>query len=146
MTQPVAKLKFGAFMGPFHPPNENPTLSLSRDLELISWLDELGFDEAWVGEHHSGGWETIASPEVFLATAAERTRHIRLGTGVVSLPYHHPYGRIANGVAGSLDPRAGDDGSWAGRTAVRRCDVGYRSQTVQTENERGPRRHFAPFQ
>lgn len=91
MTQPVARLRFGAFMGPFHPPNENPTLSLSRDLELISWLDELGFDEAWVGEHHSGGWETIASPEVFLATAAERTRHIRLGTGVVSLPYHHPY-------------------------------------------------------
>ena len=91
MTQPSPRLKFGAFMGPFHPPNENPTLSLSRDLELIGWLDELGYDEAWVGEHHSGGWETIASPEIFLATAAERTRHIRLGTGVVSLPYHHPY-------------------------------------------------------
>jgi len=91
VTQPSPRLKFGAFMGPFHPPNENPTLSLSRDLELIGWLDELGYDEAWVGEHHSGGWETIASPEIFLATAAERTRHIRLGTGVVSLPYHHPY-------------------------------------------------------
>ena len=91
MTQPSPRLKFGAFMGPFHPPNENPTLSLSRDLELIGWLDKLGYDEAWVGEHHSGGWETIASPEIFLATAAERTRHIRLGTGVVSLPYHHPY-------------------------------------------------------
>ena len=59
-------------------------------MELIEWLDYLGFDEAWIGEHHSGGWETISSPELFMAAAAERTRHIRLGTGVISLPYHHP--------------------------------------------------------
>jgi limonene 1,2-monooxygenase len=78
------------FLAPFHEPGENPTLALERDLELIVRLDELGYDEAWVGEHHSTGWETIASPELFLAVAAERTRHIRLGTGVVSLPYHHP--------------------------------------------------------
>src|SRR6058998_3592467 len=84
------RLNFGIFMAPFHRTAENPTLSLQRDLELISWLDSLGFDEAWIGEHHSAGWETIASPEVFIATAAERTRHIRLGTGVISLPYHHP--------------------------------------------------------
>ena len=79
MEQLVPRLSFGAFMGPFHPPSENPTLALHRDLELIQWLDELGYDEAWVGEHHSAGWETIAAPEVFLAMAAERTRHIRLG-------------------------------------------------------------------
>ena len=91
MTQPTNRLNFGIFMGPFHPVGENPTLALERDLELIEWLDRLGFDEAWVGEHHSGGWETITSPEIFLAVAAERTRHIRLGTGVVSLPYHHPF-------------------------------------------------------
>ena len=91
MVQPIRRLSFGAFMGPFHPLGENPTLALHRDLELIQWLDELGYDEAWVGEHHSGGWETISSPEVFLAMAAERTRNIRLGTGVVSLPYHHPF-------------------------------------------------------
>jgi limonene 1,2-monooxygenase len=84
------KMKFGVFMAPFHRPGENPTLGLERDLELIQWLDVLGFDEAYIGEHHSAGWETIASPEVFIATAAERTRHIRLGTGVISLPYHHP--------------------------------------------------------
>jgi alkanesulfonate monooxygenase SsuD/methylene tetrahydromethanopterin reductase-like flavin-dependent oxidoreductase (luciferase family) len=59
-------------------------------LELIEWIDELGFDEAWIGEHHSAGWETIASPEVFIAAAIERTRYIRLGSGVTSLPYHHP--------------------------------------------------------
>ncbi len=83
-------MRFGVFLAPFHEPGQNPTLSLERDLELIVRLDELGYDEVWVGEHHSTGWETITSPELFLAVAAERTRHIRLGTGVVSLPYHHP--------------------------------------------------------
>ena len=68
----------------------NPTLNLQRDLELIEHLDRLGYDEAWIGEHHSAGSETIASPEVMIAAAAERTRHIKLGTGVSSLPYHHP--------------------------------------------------------
>ena len=84
------RMKFGIFLAPFHEVEENPTLSLERDLELLQWLDYLGFDEAWIGEHHTGGWETIASPEVFIAAAAERTRHINLGTGVISLPYHHP--------------------------------------------------------
>ena len=83
-------MRFGVFLAPYHEPGENPTLALERDLELIVRLDELGYDEAWVGEHHSTGWETIAAPEIVLAVAAERTRHIRLGTGVVSLPYHHP--------------------------------------------------------
>ncbi|MDE2766712.1 MAG: LLM class flavin-dependent oxidoreductase, partial [Chloroflexota bacterium] len=69
---------------------ERPTLGLERDLETVQWLDYLGYDEAWIGEHHSAGWETISSPELFIATAAERTRHIKLGTGVISLPYHHP--------------------------------------------------------
>jgi len=84
------RMKFGIFMGPFHRLGENPTLALERDLEVVQWLDTMGYDEAWIGEHHSGGWETIASPEVFIAVAAERTRHIKLGTGVISLPYHHP--------------------------------------------------------
>ncbi len=86
----VERKDFGIFMAPFHRVGENPTLSLERNIELIQWLDDLGYDEAWIGEHHSAGWEIIASPEVFMATAAERTRHIRLGTGVISLPYHHP--------------------------------------------------------
>ena len=83
-------LGFGVFLAPFHPAGQNPTLAIQRDLELVQRLDELGFDELWVGEHHSAGAEIIASPEVFIAAAAERTRRIRLGTGVVSLPYHHP--------------------------------------------------------
>jgi len=83
-------LRFGIFVAPFHPVDENPDLALRRDFELVEWLDQLGYDEAWIGEHHSAGYEIIASPEVFIAAAAERTRHIRLGTGVSSLPYHHP--------------------------------------------------------
>ena len=71
-----AHLKFGIFLGPFHALDENPTLALQRDLELVEWIDHLGFDEAWIGEHHSAGWETIASPELFIAAVAERTRHI----------------------------------------------------------------------
>jgi limonene 1,2-monooxygenase len=83
-------MRFGIFLAPFHKPDENPTLALERDLEIVSWLDRLGYDEAWIGEHHSAGTEIIASPEVFIAAAAARTKTIRLGTGVSSLPYHHP--------------------------------------------------------
>jgi limonene 1,2-monooxygenase len=84
------RLRFGIFMAPFHPAGDNPTLALERDLQLIQHLDRLGWDEAWIGEHHSAGTEIIASPEIFIATAAERTRHIKLGTGVVSVSYHNP--------------------------------------------------------
>ena len=84
-------LTFGIFLAPFHRLGENPTLAIDRDLELIQWLDHLGFDEAWIGEHHSAGWELIASPELIIAAAAEKTKHIKLGSGVTSLPYHHPF-------------------------------------------------------
>jgi limonene 1,2-monooxygenase len=84
------KLRSGIFLAPFHPVDEDPTLCIQRDLELVEHLDRLGYDEAWIGEHHSAGFEIIASPELFIAAAAERTRRIRLGTGVVSLPYHNP--------------------------------------------------------
>ena len=121
-------LRFGAFIAPFHPTGQNPTLALERDLDLIEHLDRLGFDEAWIGEHHSGGYEIIASPEIFIATAAQRTRRIKLGTGVVSLPYHHPFmvaqrlvlldhltqGRVMLGVG-------------PGRAAQRRLHAGHRS-------------------
>jgi limonene 1,2-monooxygenase len=84
-------MTFGIFLAPFHRLGENPTLAINRDLELLGWLDWLGYDEAWIGEHHSAGWELIASPELIIAAAAERTRQIRLGSGVTSLPYHHPF-------------------------------------------------------
>ncbi|MFT5531070.1 MAG: limonene 1,2-monooxygenase [Candidatus Poriferisodalaceae bacterium] len=84
-------MRFGLFLPPMHKVGTNPTLALHRNLELMEWLDELGYAEAWIGEHHSAGSELIASPEVFIAAAAERTKHIKLGTGVNSLPYHHPF-------------------------------------------------------
>jgi limonene 1,2-monooxygenase len=84
-------LRFGIFLAPFHPVREDPTACLDRDLELVKWLDQLRYDEAWVGEHHSAGFELIASPEIFLAIASQHTMHIRLGTGVISVPYHHPF-------------------------------------------------------
>jgi limonene 1,2-monooxygenase len=86
----MIQLRHGVFLPPFHPMDENPAACMDRDLELMQWLDRLGFHEAWIGEHHSAGWETISSPELFIAVAAERTRSIRFGTGVISLPYHNP--------------------------------------------------------
>ena len=84
-------LRLGVFLPPFHPNDEDPMLLMDRDFELMQWLDKLGYAEAWIGEHHSGGYEIYGQPELFIATAAERTKHIRLGTGVISLPYHNPF-------------------------------------------------------
>jgi limonene 1,2-monooxygenase len=113
----MAKLRFGYFIAPFHRAGTNPTLALQRDLAFIEHLDSLGFDEVWLGEHHSAGSEIISSPEVFIAAAAERAKRIRFGTGVISLSYHNPlwvadrlmlldhltHGRIIGGVGpGSL--------------------------------------------
>ncbi len=113
----MAKLRFGYFIAPFHRPGTNPTLALQRDLEFIEYLDALGFDEVWMGEHHSAGSEIISSPEIFIAAAAQRATRIRFATGVISLSYHNPlwvadrlmlldhltHGRVIGGVGpGSL--------------------------------------------
>jgi limonene 1,2-monooxygenase len=87
----MPRLQFGAFLAPHHPVGEHPMLQFRRDLDLVEHLDRLGYDEFWCGEHHSSGWEMIASPEMFLAAAGERSKRIKLATGVVSLPYHHPF-------------------------------------------------------
>jgi limonene 1,2-monooxygenase len=87
----MSRLKFGAFLAPHHPIGEHPMLQFRSDIAFAGQLDALGFDEFWCGEHHSTGWEMIASPEMFLAAAGEHTQRIRLGTGVISLPYHHPF-------------------------------------------------------
>jgi limonene 1,2-monooxygenase len=86
----MTRLRFGTFLAPFHSAGENPTVALQRDLDLVAHLDRLDYDEAWIGEHHSAGSEIIASPEIFIAAAAERTRRIKLGTGVTSVSYHNP--------------------------------------------------------
>ena len=91
MSSPIKPTRFGVFLAPFQADYAaSPTVLLRRDLQLVDELDNLGYEEVWVGEHHSAGWELIASPEVFIAAAAERTKRIRLGTGVSSVPYHNP--------------------------------------------------------
>ncbi len=87
----MTRMRFGAFLAPHHPIGEHPMLQYRNDIAFATHLDRLGFDEFWCGEHHSTGWETIASPEMFLAAAGEHTHRIMLGTGVISLPYHHPF-------------------------------------------------------
>lgn len=127
-------LKFGIFLAPFHSLRENPTLALDRDLQLVTYLDELGYDYAWIGEHHSGGMEIIASPELFIANAAALTKHIKLGTGVSSLTFHHPFiladrimqldhmtrGRVAFGVGPGALP---SDAHMMGIDSVRQRDM-----------------------
>jgi len=83
-------IRVGVFAPPHHSNTENPTLAMQRDFQLVEWLDELGYSEFWLGEHHSGGMQIYGSPELFIAAAAERTRRIRLGAAVISLPYHNP--------------------------------------------------------
>ena len=85
------RLRSGVFLPPFHPLDENPSLCYRRDIQLMEWLDQLGYEEAWFGEHHQSGWEMLASPELLIAAAAEHTKRIKLGTGVVSLSYHNPF-------------------------------------------------------
>lgn len=92
------RLRLGLFVAPFHPLHESPTLCFQRDLELAQFADEIGIAEFWYGEHHSGGFEIISSPELMIAAAAQRTKRIMLGTGVISLPYHNPF-MTANRIA-----------------------------------------------
>lgn len=88
----MSRMRFGIFLPPHHVPvGQNPTYSLQRDLELVQRLDAMGFDEAWFGEHHSCGVELIGDPMLFIAHAAQVTKNIKLGTGVLSLPYHNPF-------------------------------------------------------
>jgi limonene 1,2-monooxygenase len=89
---PVGPLTFGYVMARFHRPGTNPTLALQLDPDFVENIDALGFDEVWIGEHHSAGSEIISSPEIFIAAAAQRTKRIRLGTGVISLAYHNRCG------------------------------------------------------
>ena len=124
-------LRFGIFLAPFHRVGDNPTLALGRDLELIQWLDHLGYDEAWIGEHHSAGWEIIASPEIFIGVAAEKTRQHHAG-----LRRHQPAvpppaaGGAALRAARSHDARPGDAGLRARCAGVGRLHDGHRGGTA----------------
>jgi limonene 1,2-monooxygenase len=163
-------MRNGVFLAPFHATEQDPTQALRRDMELIQHLDRLGYEEAWIGEHHSAGFEIISSPELFIAAAAEHTRRIRLGTGVVSLPYHNPlmtanrilqldhmtHGRIMFGVGPGLlpsdammlgiDPMTQRDRMMEGLEVILRL---FRGETVTARtdwfNLVNARAHLAPF-
>ena len=83
-------MKLGMFMMPLHPPEKPRTESFEEDIEFVVRVDELGFTEAWIGQHHSIGWEAIPANDLFIANVFPRTRNIRLGTGVTLVPHHHP--------------------------------------------------------
>lgn len=83
-------MKLGLFMMPVHPPAKDRTECFEEDIELIVRADELGFTEAWIGQHHSVAWEPIPSNDVFIANVLPRTKNIRFGTGVSLVPLHHP--------------------------------------------------------
>lgn len=83
-------MQLGLFMMPMHPPEKDRTLCFEEDLALIVHADELGYTEAWIGQHHSVAWESIPSNDVFIANALPRTKQIHFGTGVTLIPFHHP--------------------------------------------------------
>ena len=84
-------MELGYFTTPLHPPGSDQTETLQKDLEQMVILDELGFSEAWIGEHLTAAWENIPIPDMFIAYALPLTKKIKLGTGVTCLPNHHPF-------------------------------------------------------
>ena len=84
-------MRYGYFMMPMHVPGSDPAETLETDFAQIERLDELGFEEAWIGEHFTAEWENIPAPEIFIAAALQRTKRIKLGTGVTCLPNHNPF-------------------------------------------------------
>ena len=83
-------MKYGLFMMPSHPPERNIYDSHQWDLEYLTLCDELGFDEAWIGEHFTSPWEPIPAPDLLIAQALMKTKRIKLGSGAHLLPFHHP--------------------------------------------------------
>jgi alkanesulfonate monooxygenase SsuD/methylene tetrahydromethanopterin reductase-like flavin-dependent oxidoreductase (luciferase family) len=83
-------INLGMFTMPFHHPARDYTAILQEDQDAIVLADQLGFSEAFVGEHFSSWSERITSPLIFLASLASRTKQIKFGTGVINLPQLHP--------------------------------------------------------
>lgn len=91
-------LRLGMFVMPIHDPKKSLVQCIDEDIELAVLCEELGFDDFWVGEHHSSSVENIVMPEIFLAKVLGLTKRIRVGPAPVCLQYHHPVhvaGRLA---------------------------------------------------
>ncbi len=83
-------MEFGLFMMPLHPPRRSFADSYDRDIKLLVQADQLGYHEAWIGEHITEMWENAPVPELLIAQALALTERIILATGVTMLPLHHP--------------------------------------------------------
>jgi alkanesulfonate monooxygenase SsuD/methylene tetrahydromethanopterin reductase-like flavin-dependent oxidoreductase (luciferase family) len=83
-------MNLGFFTMPIHPLDKDWRLSLQEDREAFLLADELGFSEAYVGEHVTDRAENITSCAAFLAWIAAATKQIKLGTGTVNMPNTHP--------------------------------------------------------
>ena len=83
-------MKLGYFTMPLHPVGRDWRQTLAEDREAILLAEELGFEEAFIGEHVTDLAETITSCLIFIATLARDTRRIRLGSGTVNLANRHP--------------------------------------------------------
>ena len=83
-------MKLGLFTMPLHPPHRKHADTFDEDMEFVVMADRLGFEEAWIGEHTATTWENIPVPEMFIVQALERTKNIKLGTGVSCIPNHNP--------------------------------------------------------
>jgi alkanesulfonate monooxygenase SsuD/methylene tetrahydromethanopterin reductase-like flavin-dependent oxidoreductase (luciferase family) len=91
-------MEIGYFTMPSHPPECGLKEGQDWDLQVLRWLDELGYQEAWIGEHHTAPWEPHPAPDLLIAQALLQTKNIRIGPGGFLLPYHHP-AELANRVA-----------------------------------------------
>ncbi|MGE0697493.1 MAG: LLM class flavin-dependent oxidoreductase [Hyphomicrobiaceae bacterium] len=91
-------MQLGYFTMPSHPPERGLKAGHDWDLQVLRWLDELGFSECWIGEHHTAPWEPHPAPDLLIAQALLQTKRIRIGPGGFLLPYHHP-AELANRVA-----------------------------------------------
>ncbi|HZW30793.1 MAG TPA: LLM class flavin-dependent oxidoreductase [Isosphaeraceae bacterium] len=91
-------MELGFFTMPLHPPGADFTRAVHQDLEQLIVLDELGFKEAWIGEHFTSVWESLPSPELLIAMAIPQTKRMVLATGVTCMPNHNPFA-IAHRIA-----------------------------------------------
>ena len=83
-------MQFGLFMMPLHPRHRALADGYDRDVAQIVLADQLGFREAWVGEHLTERWETAPAPDLLIAQALAQTKTVKLGTGVTLLALHNP--------------------------------------------------------
>ena len=125
----MPRRRFGAFLAPHHPVGEHPMLQFRRDLDLVELLDKLGYDEFWCGEHHSSGWEMIASPEMFLAAresapGASNWRPASCRCPTSSIQRRPTHGSARSHDGWTCDLRLGTRRTGSGRAHARRRSDG----------------------